>query len=117
LCLRTVIRITCMQGLNMLNPAGYAELLEIANPDFIEVKAYMHLGYSRKRLSREAMPAHRQVKEFASEIAERLAAAASDAKAKANANYNYRIVDESEISRVVLISNVSLEKKALLKKG
>ena len=103
-----------MQGLNMLNPAGYAELLKVANPDFIEVKAYMHLGYSRKRLSREAMPAHRQVKEFASEIAECLAAAASDAKA--NANYNYRIVDESEISRVVLISNVSLERKALLKK-
>lgn len=113
---RTVIRITCIHGLNMLNPAGYAELLKIANPDFIEVKAYMHLGYSRKRLSREAMPAHRQVREFASEIAERLAAAASDANAdaKANANYNYRIVDESEISRVVLISNVSLEKKALL---
>jgi len=102
----------------MLNPAGYAELLKIANPDFIEVKAYMHLGYSRKRLSREAMPAHRQVKEFASEITERLAAAASDAKAntKANANYNYRIVDESEISRVVLISNVSLEEHSLFSK-
>jgi tRNA wybutosine-synthesizing protein 1 len=91
---RTVIRITCIEGLNMVKPDGYAELLEIAKPDFVEVKAYMHIGYSRKRLSREAMPAHSRVKEFASEIAELLASAS-----------NYKIVDESEISRVVLISS------------
>jgi tRNA wybutosine-synthesizing protein 1 len=91
---RTVIRITCIEGRNMVNPGGYAELLEIAKPDFVEVKAYMHIGYSRKRLSREAMPAHSRVKEFASEIAELLASAS-----------NYKIVDESEISRVVLISS------------
>ncbi len=115
---RTVIRITGIEGLNMVNPGGYAEVLKRANPDFIEVKAYMHIGYSRKQLPREAMPAYSRVKEFASEIAERLAAAAYDAKAnaKANANYNYRIVDESEISRVVLISNDSLEKHSLFTK-
>ncbi len=97
---RTVIRITCIEGINMVNPDGYAELLKRANPDFVEVKAYMHIGYSRKRLSRDAMPTHSRVEEFASEIAEVLAA-------------NYTIVDESEISRVVLISNLSLGKKAL----
>ena len=91
---RTVIRITCIEGLNMVKPDGYAELLEIAKPDFVEVKAYMHIGYSRKRLPRNAMPAHSRVKEFASEIAELLASAS-----------NYKIVDESEISRVVLISS------------
>ncbi len=91
---RTVIRITCIEGRNRVKPDGYAELLEIAKPDFVEVKAYMHIGYSRKRLSREAMPAHSRVKEFASEIVELLASAS-----------NYKIVDESEISRVVLISS------------
>jgi tRNA wybutosine-synthesizing protein 1 len=91
---RTVIRITCMEELNMENPEGYAELVKKANPDFVEVKAYMHIGYSRKRLSRAAMPAHARVKEFASEISNYLTA--------------HRIVDESEISRVVLISNSSI---------
>ncbi|MBL7117178.1 MAG: 4-demethylwyosine synthase TYW1 [Candidatus Syntrophoarchaeum sp.] len=100
---RTVIRITCIEGLNMVNPDGYAELLKRANTDFVEVKAYMHIGYSRKRLSRNAMPAHSRVKEFAGEIADRLASSDSE----------YKIVDESEISRVVLISNLSSGKKAL----
>ncbi len=92
---RRVIRVTCIEGLNMTNPAGYAELLGRANPDFVEVKAYMHIGYSRKRLSRDAMPTHLRVKEFAREIAEALTAL----------GYNYTIADESEISRVVLISS------------
>ncbi len=102
---RTVIRITAMAGTNMVDPGGYAELLETANPDFVEVKAYMHIGYSRKRLSRAVMPTHTEVKEFASEIAEHLTASGC----------NYKIVDESEISRVVLISNLSSEVKALPK--
>lgn len=90
---RTAVRITCIEGLNIKNPEGYAELLRIAHPDFIEVKAYMHIGYSRKRLKRDAMPTHARVKEFAHEIAERLAPS------------HYTVVDESEISRVVLISS------------
>ena len=91
---RTAIRITCIEGLNMINPEGYAELVEIAHPDFIEVKAYMHLGYSRKRLNRDAMPSHARVKEFATELVDCLGATSG-----------YALVDESEISRVVLISS------------
>ena len=91
---RRVIRITCIDGLNMIDPAGYAELLARANPDFIEVKAYMHIGYSRKRLGRDAMPSHARVKQFAREIADALTAS----------GFTYTITDESEISRVVLIS-------------
>ncbi|MBN1761454.1 MAG: 4-demethylwyosine synthase TYW1 [Methanomicrobia archaeon] len=91
---RRAVRITCIDGLNMINPGGYAELLGRANPDFIEVKAYMHIGYSRKRLSRDAMPSHVKVKEFAREIADALR----------ELGYNYEIANESEISRVVLIS-------------
>ncbi len=95
---RTVIRITCIGGINMVKPEEYAELVATANPDFVEVKAYMHIGYSRKRLSRDAMPTHSRVKVFASEIAELLASASK-----------YKIVDESEISRVVLISSTNLK--------
>ena len=92
---RTVVRITCVEGLNIQNPEGYAELLKIAKPDFVEVKAFMHIGYSRRRLPREAMPSHSRVKAFASEIAEQLGS---------GSGANYKVVNESEVSRVVLVS-------------
>lgn len=86
---RTAIRITAVKGLNMFDPAGYAELIKKAEPDFVEVKAYMHLGFSRGRLPREAMPAHDEVMAFAKDIAHHL---------------GYKVADDVEISRVVLLS-------------
>ncbi len=86
---RTVIRITLIKGVNMFNPDAYAYLIRRADPDYIEVKAYMHLGFSRKRLPREAMPSHEEVLEFSGELAEHL---------------GYLIADDVEISRVVLLS-------------
>jgi tRNA wybutosine-synthesizing protein 1 len=86
---RTSIRITLIDGLNMKSPERYAKLAEIAEPDFIEIKAYMHLGSSRSRLSREAMPSHSRVKLFAENFAPCI---------------GYEIADEVEISRVVVLS-------------
>jgi tRNA wybutosine-synthesizing protein 1 len=67
----------------------YAALPEKANPTYIEPKAYMHVGFSRKRLSFENMPRHGDIRKFATQLAEET---------------GYRIVDESEESRVVLLS-------------
>ena len=64
-------------------------LREKASPDFVEIKAYMHLGFSRLRLDRSAMPTHEEVLAFSQELAKHL---------------GYEIADESEISRVVLLS-------------
>ena len=86
---RTVIRTTLVKGENMFNPEAYAELIKKASPDFVEIKAYMHLGFSRLRLDRSAMPTHEEVLEFSQELAKHL---------------RYEIADESEISRVVLLS-------------
>lgn len=86
---RTVIRTTLVKGVNMFNPEGYAELIKMASPDFVEIKAYMHLGFSRLRLERSAMPSHEEVMQFSREVAMHL---------------GYKIADESEISRVVLLS-------------
>jgi tRNA wybutosine-synthesizing protein 1 len=61
---RSVIRLTLARGLNMERPEDYARLIERAEPDFVEVKAYMHLGRSRDRLAREAMPSHAEIMEF-----------------------------------------------------
>ncbi len=87
---RTVIRLTLIKGLNMDEKAaeGFDRLIRIAEPDYIEAKAYMFLGYSRLRLKAENMPEHADVVEFSRLLSRR----------------GYEIVDESEQSRVCLLS-------------
>ena len=85
----TVIRMTLVKGYNMENADGYAELVERANPTYVEAKAYMHVGFSNLRLNYEQMPEHKEVYDFAMCLAERT---------------GYKIVDESVESRVVLLS-------------
>ena len=53
----------------MENPDWYAAFYERANPDFIEIKAYMHVGHSRDRLSREIMPDTQEIVNFTKEVA------------------------------------------------
>ena len=87
----TVIRITLARGLNMANPAGYAKLIEKANPTYIETKAYMHVGFSRLRLGYESMPDHQEIREFAEQVAKET---------------SYNTIDESPESRIVLLSRL-----------
>ena len=72
----------------MENPEGYAKLIEKADPDFVEIKAYMCVGSSRERLTLANMPTFDEVVVFAEEISKYC---------------NKKIVNESEISRVVLL--------------
>ncbi len=85
---RRVVRLTLVKDMNLKNPAGYAKMIERANPDFVEAKAYMYVGYSRKRLKMENMPLHQEISEFAKELEKYC---------------GYGVVDESEPSRVVLL--------------
>lgn len=85
---RTCIRTTCVKGRNMTNPEKYAELIKKASPDFVEIKAYMCVGLSRHRLTPNNMPTFDEVKSFAQKIGE---------------NCGKKIVNESEVSRVVLL--------------
>lgn len=72
----------------MENPEEYAKLIRKADPDFVEVKAYMYVGSSRKRLTLDNMPSFDEVKEFAKKIGDEC---------------SKELVNESEISRVVLL--------------
>ena len=91
----TVIRMTLVKGQNMRLFDEYARLLERTNPTYIEVKAYMHIGFSGLRLSYENMPGHKGVFEFGKCLSELT---------------GYEIIDQSVESRVVLLSK---RKKAL----
>lgn len=92
---RTAIRITLTKGVNMHDPQGYASLIGLAEPDYVELKAYMHLGFSRKRLSRDHMPSHDEVLDFSKKVANAL---------------DYCIADDSGGSRVVLLSKDGTKK-------
>jgi tRNA wybutosine-synthesizing protein 1 len=85
---RKAIRLTMVRDLNMRDPEKYAKLLEKANPNFIEVKGFMSVGFSRLRLPYSAMPSHEEVREFAEKIANSI---------------GYKVADEKRESRVVLL--------------
>ncbi len=86
---KRVIRITLIRGLNDFGVKQYAELIRKAAPDFVEVKSYMHVGYSQKRLKQENMPIHSEVLAFAEKLAKLL---------------GWKVRDQNEKSRVALLS-------------
>jgi tRNA wybutosine-synthesizing protein 1 len=96
---RKVIRLTMVKGVNMIEPKKYADLIKIAQPDFIEAKGYMFVGGSRQRLAIENMPTHDEIRQFALDL---------------NKHLDYRLIGEKKDSRVVLLSNG--EKDAKIRK-
>jgi len=65
---RTVVRTTLVGGHNVHRPAWYAAMCDRADADFVELKAYMHVGHSRGRLDRQNMPSHEAVVDFAERV-------------------------------------------------
>lgn len=91
---RTVIRMTLVKGLNILEEQveEYVDLIKKASPDFIEVKGFMSVGFSRSRkgMGYDTMPTHEEVRDYAERIA-------------IGIGNGYKILNEHERSRVVLI--------------
>jgi tRNA wybutosine-synthesizing protein 1 len=85
------MRITLARHLNLKSPELYAELVEKAHPTYVEPKAYMHVGFSRLRLTYANMPLHEEIKDFAASLSEKT---------------GYKMLDESKASRVVLLSRL-----------
>ena len=95
---RSTVRLTLAKGLNMVNPEGYAELLKLADAEFVELKAAMPVGYAQYRMEYEAMPRHWEIVEFAKSIC---------------ALTGLKIVDEKPNSRVVLLMKEDSKKRKL----
>jgi tRNA wybutosine-synthesizing protein 1 len=85
----TVVRLTLTKGLNFTDPKGYAEIIEKSGARFIECKAFMAVGGSRRVLQYEDMPLHNEIQRFAQEI---------------ERHSSYKIINEKADSRVVLLS-------------
>ena len=63
---RRVLRMTMINGLNTKKKyfKEYAKLIKRANPDFIEVKSYVHIGESQKELKRINQCSFEQIKKI-----------------------------------------------------
>jgi tRNA wybutosine-synthesizing protein 1 len=85
---RKVLRLTLIKDLNMQDLEGYANLIKIAKPDFVECKAFMSTGFSRQRLGYERMPWHHEIREFSEKLAKMT---------------GLKILDEKKESCVVLL--------------
>lgn len=86
---RKVIRLTLVRDYNNLLVEDYGKLISKAEPEFIEVKSYMCVGFSRKRLTLDNMLSFDEIKKFSEKLSE-----ATD----------YKIKDWKEDSRVVLLA-------------
>ena len=88
---RKVLRLTLIKDWNLGFVKGWASLIKLAKCEnlMIECKAYMHVGYSRKRLKRENMPLHSEIREFSEVLAKEL---------------GWKILDEQVRSRVILLA-------------
>ena len=90
---RTVIRMTMIKGWNTDEKyiPEYASLIEVGSPHFLEIKSYMHIGYSTKRLSKENMLFHDEIKDYSMKLLNYLK--------------RYRYMDEYPPSRIVVLQN------------
>ncbi len=70
---RTVFRMNLIRELN-INPKyieEYSELIKKSNPDFIEIKGFMSVGYARKRLGYDKMPTYKEMEKFSEKLAKK----------------------------------------------
>jgi len=90
---RSVIRITLIKGWNDFEEEipAFAELVKKGNPNFVEIKSYMHVGESIKRLKAENMLEQDEIKNWTEKLLEFLP--------------GFEFMDEQEESRVVAIQN------------
>jgi tRNA wybutosine-synthesizing protein 1 len=98
---RSAIRLTLTREINFTNPEGYAKLIKLANPNFVELKAYMAVGFSRKRLGMKFMPTHTEILKFARKVAKAA---------------GLKLVSQKKESRVVLLMKDDKNRKLKLPK-
>ncbi len=90
---RTVLRITLIRDYNDQKEMipSFISMFEKANPHFIEIKSYMHIGRSTNRLEYSNMLEMDEVRKFGQKIVER--------------SKIFSVMDESFVSRIVILQN------------
>ncbi len=87
----TVIRLTLVRHINLVDAEQYVKLIQKAEPTYIEPKGFVYVGASRQRLTFDNMPTHEEIRHFGYQISARI---------------GYKIINESIPSRVLLLSKL-----------
>jgi tRNA wybutosine-synthesizing protein 1 len=77
------------EDINFVN--DFARIVSQANPHFVEIKSYMHIGMSTQRLERNNMLEMNEVETIADYLVKKLP--------------GFIIMDKSKISRIVVLQN------------
>lgn len=90
---RRVIRFTLIKGMNddYKYIPDFVKIFEKTKADFLEIKSYMFLGYSRKTMSMDNMPSYDDCLEYAKKLEEQ--------------SKDFKIVDSCKPSRIILLKN------------
>ena len=90
---RTVLRMTIIRNYNDSKSYvnEFAQMMERGNPHFIEIKSYMHIGMSTQRLEHSDMLEMDEIRNYSNLLC--------------NSMDRFSIMDESEISRIVVLQN------------
>ncbi|XP_065055009.1 S-adenosyl-L-methionine-dependent tRNA 4-demethylwyosine synthase TYW1-like isoform X2 [Rhopilema esculentum] len=89
---RTVYRLTLVKSFNTDEIEGYAKLVEIGNPSFIEVKGVTYCGESKaSTLTMKNVPWHQEVVDFVNALCEKIP--------------EYELASEHEHSNCVLLAH------------
>ncbi|CAG7681726.1 unnamed protein product [Allacma fusca] len=89
---RTVYRLTLVKSWNMDELENYAKLVDLGNPDFIEIKGVTYCGTSKaNKLTMENVPWHEDVVHFSQQLCNMLK--------------NYELACEHEHSNCILLAN------------
>jgi tRNA wybutosine-synthesizing protein 1 len=97
----TVFRMNLVKDLNMEDKhlPEFAKMIKFSEPDFIELKGFMSVGFARERLGYEKMPTHKEMLSFIEKLEKELIGT------------GYKLQDEHEASRAYVMCK---DKKDLL---
>jgi len=96
---RTIFRMNLVKDLNMDEETQieeYVKLIKKTNPQFIEIKGFMSVGFARERLGYDRMPTHEEMKAFSEKLAKEV---------------GLKILDWHEHSRVFVLGKKKSELK------
>ena len=92
------MRITAVNGINMSNEEDYANLIKIANPNWVEIKSYSFIGESRARLVQENVPTFEECLTFAETIGKFL---------------DMKVIDNHQRSKAILLAKEDTKERLL----
>lgn len=88
---RRAIRLTLIKDINDVEIDSYAKIIERSQTDFVEIKSFMALGFSRVRLGTKNMLELEEIDDFAKKLLQKMP--------------SYQKIDEDYPSRIVLLKN------------